>query len=66
MAFVCLLIPRRTIDRVGLLDERYCPDYGVEVLDYCESCSRGGLKVGVFDGCCVDHGSLTSSFRSDP
>jgi GT2 family glycosyltransferase len=66
IAFVCVLIPRRTIDRVGLLDERYCIDYGVEDLDYCEASRRAGLKVGVFDHCYVDHGSLTSSFRGDP
>ena len=66
IAFVCVLIPRRTIDRVGLLDERYCLDYGVEDLDYCEATRRAGSKVGVFDHCFVDHGSLTSSFRGDP
>ena len=66
IAFVCVLIPRRTIDRIGLLDERYCLDYGVEDLDYCETCRRAQLKVGVFDHCYVDHGSLTSSFRGDP
>jgi GT2 family glycosyltransferase len=66
MAFVFVLIPRRTIDRVGPLDERYCLDYGVEDLDYCEACRRARLKVGVFDHCFVDHGSLTSSFRGDP
>jgi GT2 family glycosyltransferase len=65
-AFVCVLIPRRTIDWVGLLDERYCLDYGVEDLDYCEATRRAGLKVGVFDHCYVDHGSLTSSFRGGP
>jgi hypothetical protein len=66
IAFVCVLIPRRTIDQVGLLDERYCLDYGVEDLDYCEACRRAGLKVGVFDHCYVDHGRLKSSFRGDP
>ncbi len=66
IAFVCVLIPRRTIDRVGLLDERYCLDYGVEDLDYCEATRRAGLKVGVFDPCFVDHGRLISSFRGDP
>ena len=66
IAFVCVLIPRRTIDRIGLLDERYCLDYGVEDLDYCEATRRAGLKVGVFDHCYVDHSSLTSSFRGDP
>jgi GT2 family glycosyltransferase len=66
IAFVCVLIPRRTLDRIGFLDERYCLDYGVEDLDYCEAARRAGLKVGVFDPCFVDHGSLISSFRGDP
>jgi GT2 family glycosyltransferase len=66
IAFVCVLIPRRTIDQVGLLDERYCLDYGVEDLDYCETSRRAGLRVGVFDHCYVDHGRLTSSFRGEP
>jgi GT2 family glycosyltransferase len=65
-AFVCVLIPRRTINRVGLLDERYCLDYGVEDRDYCEAVRRAGMKCGVFDYCYVDHGSLVSTFRGDP
>jgi GT2 family glycosyltransferase len=66
IAFVCVLSPRRTIEQIGLLDERYCLDYGVEDLDYCEACRRAGLKVGVYDGCYVDHGSLSSTFRGAP
>lgn len=66
IAFICVLIPRRTIDLIGPLDERYCLDYGVEDRDYCEAIARTGLKVGVHDGCFVDHGSLTSTFRGDP
>lgn len=66
IAFVCVLIPRKTIERVGLLDERYCLDYGVEDRDYCEICLRAGLKIGVHDFCYVDHGSLRSTFRGDP
>ncbi len=65
-AFVCVLIPRRTIRAVGQLDERYCLDYGVEDRDYCEAVRRAGLKCGVFDHCFVDHASLTSSFRGEP
>lgn len=65
-AFVCVFIPRRTIDAIGMLDERYCIDYGVEDRDYCEAVRRAGLKVAVHDGCYVDHGSLYSSFRGDP
>jgi GT2 family glycosyltransferase len=66
IAFVCVLIPRRTINQIGLLDERYCLDYGVEDLDYCETCNLAGLKVAVHDGCFVNHSSLHSSFRGDP
>lgn len=66
IAFMCVLIPRRTIDKIGKLDERYCIDYGVEDRDYCEMISRAGLKVGVHDGCFVDHSLLTSSFRGRP
>lgn len=66
IAFVCVFIPRRTIDQIGFLDERYCLDYGVEDRDYCEAITRTGLKVGVLDTCFVDHASLTSSFRGHP
>ena len=66
VCFICVLIPRRTIDQVGLLDERYCLDYGCEDNDYCEAVRRAGLKIGIHDGCFVDHKSLTSSFRGNP
>jgi len=66
IAFVCVLIPRRTIDLLGMLDERYCLGYGCEDADYCEAAKRAGLKIGVHDGCFVDHASLHSSFRGEP
>lgn len=66
IAFVCVLIPNRTINRIGMLDERYSIDYGMEDRDYCEAIIRAGLLVGVHDGCFVDHGSLKSTFRGDP
>ena len=66
IAFVCVYIPRRTIDKIGMLDERYCLDYGVEDRDYCEAITRAGMKVGVLDTCFVDHGSLTSTYRGHP
>jgi GT2 family glycosyltransferase len=65
-AFVCVLIRRTTINRVGLLDERYCIDYGVEDNDYCEAVKRAGLKCAVYDHCFVDHSSLISTYRGDP
>lgn len=63
--FVCVLIPRRTIDLVGLLDERFT-GYGYEDDDYCARVRKAGMKIGIFDGCYVDHGSLTSTFRGSP
>jgi GT2 family glycosyltransferase len=66
IAFICVLIPRRTIDRIGMLDERYCLDYGVEDRDYCETITRAGMQVGVHDGCFVDHSKLRSSYRGHP
>jgi GT2 family glycosyltransferase len=73
VAFVCVLIPRRTIDQVGLLDERFGgtssdgkPIYGFEDNDYCRRVAAGGLTIGIHDGCYVDHGKLRSTFRSGP
>jgi GT2 family glycosyltransferase len=65
-AFVCVLIPASTLNTVGLLDEQYALDYGCDDADYCEAVTRRGLKVGVHDGCFVDHASLRSTFRGDP
>ncbi|MFH1741143.1 MAG: hypothetical protein ABIH23_19245 [bacterium] len=65
VCFICVYIPRTTIEKVGLLDERFV-DYGCEDDDYCLRVRKAGLKLGIFDGCYVDHGSLTSSFRGGP
>lgn len=63
--FVCVLIPRRTLEMVGLLDERFI-HYGWEDNDYCRRVRLAGLKIGIHDGCYVDHGSLVSTFRGHP
>lgn len=63
IAFVCVAIPRRTINELGGLDERYCLDYGCEDRDYCEAVVRSGKLVGVLDDCFVNHSKLVSSFR---
>lgn len=62
VCFVCVYIPRRTIDLVGLLDERYT-GYGMDDDDYCFSVRKAGLKIAVLDGCVIDHKSGHSSFR---
>ena len=62
VCFVCVAIPRTTIERVGLLDERFV-NYGFDDDDYCERVRRAGLKIGISDHCFVDHKHLTSTFR---
>lgn len=74
LAFICIFIPRATIDRVGLLDERFAVNaggagkrgYGLEDDDYSWRVRQLGLKLGVWDGCFVNHTKLQSTFRCDP
>jgi GT2 family glycosyltransferase len=65
LAFVCVYIPKRTVDAIGFLDERFT-QYGWEDNDYCRRVLNAGLRLGVHDGCYVDHGKLKSSYRGDP
>jgi len=62
VCFVCVYIPRTTVNAVGLLDERFT-GYGCDDDDYCLRVRNAGLKIGIFDGCFVDHLSLKSQFR---
>lgn len=71
--FICVYVPRRTIDTVGLMDERFGGTtadgrriYGFCDNDYCRRVKNAGLKLALHDGCYVDHSSLQSSFRGDP
>ena len=74
LVFACVYIPRSTIDRVGLLDERFGLNaggpgprgYGLEDDDYSLRIRQTGLKLGVYDGVLVDHTTLRSTFRHDP
>jgi GT2 family glycosyltransferase len=64
VCFICVLIPRRTINLIGMLDERYeC--YSHQDDDYCFRIRKAGLEIGIHDGCFVDHASLKSTFRSN-
>lgn len=63
LAFVCVYIPRSTFDKIGFLDERFTA-YGCEDVDYCKRVLDVGLKLGITEGCMVDHQSLPSSFGS--
>lgn len=62
VCFIAVLIPRRTIEAVGLLDERFI-GYGFDDDDYCKRVRDAGLKIGIHDGCFVDHKHLKSTFR---
>lgn len=71
--FICVYVPRRTIDAVGLMDERFGGTtadgrriYGFCDNDMCRRVKNAGLKLAIHDGCYVDHASLRSSFRGDP
>lgn len=64
LSFICVYIKAETIARIGLLDERFI-DYGWEDNDFCLRCLKAGLRLGVFDGCVVDHSRHeASSYRT--
>jgi GT2 family glycosyltransferase len=66
LAFVCVYIPRRVLDQVGLLDERFT-GYGFDDDDYCERAVAAGWQLGVWHGCVVSHdGTVPSTFRGRP
>ena len=48
------LHPAGHTETVGLLDERFV-GYGCDDDDYCLRVRKAGLKIGIFDGCFVDH-----------
>ena len=63
LAFICVAIPSTTIQRLGLLDERFT-GYGCEDTDYCERAKKAGLTMGVYDSCVVEHSTvLRPTFR---
>jgi GT2 family glycosyltransferase len=67
ICFVCVYLPRRVIDEVGILDERFV-GYGCEDTDFTFRVRAAGLNTAVFDGCVVDHSHLlppTFSARPD-
>lgn len=75
--FVCVYIPLQVFENVGLLSEAFCGTvavpgrieaqevYGGEDDDMCFRVRRLGYKLGVYDGCVVDHATLHSTFRPD-
>jgi len=63
LPFICAYITANTLHKVGLLDETF-DAYGYEDMDLCRRTRMAGLKVGIFDGCFVDHLSLKSTFAN--
>jgi GT2 family glycosyltransferase len=63
LVFVCVYIRAAVLNGVGLLDESFT-SYGYDDDDYCARVRRAGLKLGVFDGCVIEHGVLPSTYRS--
>lgn len=65
VCFVCVYIPKATLERVGLLDERFV-GYGFDDDDYCKRIRDAGLRIAITDDVFVDHGSLKSTYRGEP
>lgn len=63
LAFIAVCIPRRTVETLGELDERFS-GYGFDDNDYCARALQAGLELGVWGGCVVEHGTLPPTFRS--
>jgi hypothetical protein len=55
LCFVCVYIKRSTIDRVGLLDERFT-GYGSDDVDYCRRTIESGLRLAVTPAVQISHG----------
>lgn len=72
LVFVAVYIRRDVLDKLGdhpdsekrkqWLDEAFV-HYGYDDDDVCERVRVRGYKLGVFDGCLVEHGVLPSSYR---
>jgi GT2 family glycosyltransferase len=65
VCFIAVYIPRATIGDVGLLDEELT-GYGYDDDLYCARVRAAGLKIGIYDGCFVDHSKLPPTFRRLP
>ncbi len=50
----CFLIKRKTIKKIGLLDEKFSPFYGEES-DYCERAKKAGFDIGYVGNSVIVH-----------
>ena len=73
LAFICVFIPRRILDELGLLDDRFAVNaggdgrrgYGCEDDDFSWRVREAGYLLGVENDVFVTHTQLPSTFRSD-
>jgi GT2 family glycosyltransferase len=67
LCFVCVYLPRKAIDLVGLLDEQF-DGYGFEDTDWCWRAQTAGLRLLIDDCAVVKHNEpgMESAFRSKP
>lgn len=63
LCFVTVYIPRSTINRVGLLDERFV-GYGGDDVDYCLRVQKAGLRLIVEPNVIMRHGFGPHSYSS--
>lgn len=63
LAFVCVYLPRKTLDLLGPLDEQF--EHGTwEDDDYCYRAREAGLALGICGRCTVDHISSATTFET--
>lgn len=62
LCFVCIYIPRRTLDMVGPLDERFT-GYGADDTDYCRRIQAAGLRLAVTPLVKVNHGGFGGNLK---
>jgi GT2 family glycosyltransferase len=61
LSFVCVLIRRALIDKIGLLDEKYT-GYGSEDVDYCRRAQHAGFTLAITSLATVSHRQASSSY----
>jgi len=65
LSFVCVLIRRAVIDKIGLLDEGFA-FYGGEDVDYCRRAQAAGFSLAVTSQATVAHTHGSSSYSREP
>jgi GT2 family glycosyltransferase len=64
LSFVCVLIRRALIDKIGLLDEKYT-GYGSEDVDYCRRAQHAGFTLAITSLATVSHKHCSSSYSRE-